>query len=333
MKQEKMIDILLATYNGEKYLKEQIDSILNQTYKNINLIISDDASKDGTREILKEYEEKDKRIKVFYQENNLGYVKNFEFLLKQVQSNVFMLSDQDDFWMPQKVEKTYEALKNNDADLAFGDLEVVDQNLNTIYPSFNDFMKLSRKIKKYINSYKLNYLYCCVTGCTVMLKKKWISKIIPIPKDSKHLIHDHWIGIIVGVNNGKSVYIPEKYIKYRQHGDNQIGTEKISHKFKKLEQVRELFINVKLGVFGTYVKNEERFPEDLRKLNREAYEYFEMLEKKKNFNFRKWGVFHELYKTETFMYYIENFLIMNLPFLARELFKIRYSFFKMLGKR
>lgn len=333
MKQEKMIDILLATYNGEKYLKEQIDSILNQTYKNINLIISDDASKDGTREILKEYEEKDKRIKVFYQENNLGYVKNFEFLLKQVQSNVFMLSDQDDFWMPQKVEKTYEALKNNDADLAFGDLEVVDQNLNTIYPSFNDFMKLSRKIKKYINSYKLNYLYCCVTGCTVMLKKKWISKIIPIPKDSKHLIHDHWIGIIVGVNNGKSVYIPEKYIKYRQHGDNQIGTEKISHKFKKLEQVRELFINVKLGVFGTYVKNEERFPEDLRKLNREAYEYFEMLEKKKNFNFRKWGVFHELYKTETFMYYIENFLIMNLSFLARELFKIRYSFFKMLGKR
>ena len=100
------IDVLLATYNGEKYLKEQLDSILNQTYKNINLIISDDASKDGTRDILKEYEEKDKRVKVFYQENNLGYVKNFEFLLKQVQSEVFMLSDQDDFWMPQKIEKT-----------------------------------------------------------------------------------------------------------------------------------------------------------------------------------------------------------------------------------
>ena len=128
-------------------------------------------------------------------------------------------------------------------------------------------------------------------------------------------------------------YIPGKYIKYRQHGDNQVGTEKISHKFKKLEQVRELFINVKLGVFGTYVKNEDRFPDEIRKLNREAYEYFKMLEKKKNFNFKKWGVFHELYKTETFMYYIENFLIMNMPFFARGLFNIRYACLKMIGKR
>ena len=330
---EKTIDILLATYNGEKFLKEQIDSILNQTYKSINLIISDDASKDGPREILKQYEEKDSRIKVFYQEKNLGYVKNFEFLLKQVKSDVFMLSDQDDVWLPEKVEKTYEKLENENADLAFGDLEVVDQELNTMYPSFNDFMKLSRKIKKYINSYKLNYLYCCITGCTLMLKSKWIPKILPIPEDSKRLIHDHWIGIIVGVNGGKSVYVPEKYIKYRQHGDNQVGTEKISHKFKKLEQVRDLFIDVKLGVFGTYVKNEDRFPEDLQKLNREAYNYFKMLETKKNFNFIKWGVFHKLYKTETFMYYIENFIIMNLPEIGKLLFKIRYAFLKILGKR
>ena len=330
---EKPIDILLATYNGEKFLKEQIDSILNQTYKSINLIISDDASKDGTREILKQYEEKDSRIKVFYQEKNLGYVKNFEFLLKQVKSDVFMLSDQDDVWLPEKVEKTYEKLENENADLAFGDLEVVDQELNTMYPSFNDFMKLSRKIKKYINSYRLNYLYCCITGCTLMLKSKWIPKILPIPENSKRLIHDHWIGIIVGVNGGKSVYVPEKYIKYRQHGDNQVGTEKISHKFKKLEQVRDLFIDVKLGVFGTYVKNEDRFPEDLQKLNREAYNYFKMLETKKNFNFIKWGVFHKLYKTETFMYYIENFIIMNLPEIGKLLFKIRYAFLKILGKR
>ena len=333
MKQEKNIDILLATYNGEKYLKEQIDSILSQTYKNINLIISDDASTDGTKEILKQYEKKDSRIKIFYQEKNLGYVKNFEFLLKQVKSDVFMLSDQDDVWLPEKVEKTYEKLKKENADLAFGDLEVVDQELNTMCPSFNDFMKLSRKIKKYINSYKLNYLYCCITGCTLMLKSKWIPKILPIPEDSKRLIHDHWIGIMVGVNGGKSVYVPEKYIKYRQHGDNQVGTEKISHKFKKLEQVRDLFIDVKLGVFGTYVKNEDRFPKDLQKLNREAYNYFEMLENKKRFNFRKWNVFHKLYKTETFMYYIENFLIMNMPFLAKGLFNIRYAVLKLMGKR
>ena len=77
------IDILMATYNGEKYLKEQIESILNQSYENINLIISDDCSNDNTKKILQEYEKKDKRIKVYYQKENLGYIKNFEFLLKK----------------------------------------------------------------------------------------------------------------------------------------------------------------------------------------------------------------------------------------------------------
>ena len=75
------IDILMATYNGEKYLREQIESILNQTYKNIRLIISDDCSTDQTREIIKQYEKKDSRIKVYLQEQNLGYLKNFNFLL------------------------------------------------------------------------------------------------------------------------------------------------------------------------------------------------------------------------------------------------------------
>ena len=132
------IDILMATYNGEKYLKEQIESILNQSYENINLIISDDCSNDNTKKILQEYEKKDKRIKVYYQKENLGYIKNFEFLLKKIENEIYMLSDQDDVWLPQKVEKSYELLKKENADLVFGDLEVVDENLNTIYPSFGD---------------------------------------------------------------------------------------------------------------------------------------------------------------------------------------------------
>lgn len=328
---EEQIDILMATYNGEKYLKEQIESILNQTYKNIRLVISDDCSKDGTREILKQYEQ-DERIEVHYHEKNQGYIKNFEYLLKQVKNDIYMLSDQDDVWLPEKVEKSYETLIKNDADLAFGDLEVVDENLNTIYESFNKFMLLDRKIKKYINSYKVNYLYNCVTGCTLISKSKWIKEIVPIPTDSKYLIHDHWMGLIVALN-GELAYMPERYIKYRQHGNNQVGTEKVSHGFNKLEQVRELFINVKLGVLGTYVKHNEKFPKEIQKINNEGYEYFKMIENKKNFNFRKWGVFHELYKTETFMYYIENFAIMNLPLLAKGLFKLRYVILKILKKR
>lgn len=329
---EEQIDVLLATYNGEKYLKEQIGSILNQTYKNIRLIISDDCSKDNTKEILEQYEKEDERVKVFYQQENLGYIKNFEFLLNQVKNDYYMLSDQDDVWLPQKIEKSFETIKNENADLVFGDLEIVDEKLNTIYPSFNDYMKLTRKIKKYINSYKVNYLYNCVTGCTVISKKEFIPKLIPFPNNSKYMIHDYWIGIQLAIN-GKLAYMPERYIKYRQHGNNQVGTDKISHGFKELEQVRKLFINVKLGVFETFVENEERFPENIRKINKEAYEYYLMLNTKKSFNFKKWSVFHKLYKTETVLYYIENFIILNMPAIGKILFKIRYMLLKIIGKR
>ena len=316
------IDVLLATYNGEKYLKEQIDSILNQTYSNIRLVISDDCSKDNTREIIKEYEEKDNRVISYFHEKNLGYVKNFEFLLTKVENEIYMLSDQDDVWLPTKIEHTYNKMVETNADLVFTDLEVVDENLKMMYPSFNDYMKLSRKIKKYKNDYRLQYLYNCVTGCTLMSKKKFLDMILPIPTQSKYAIHDTWIATAIA-NNGKVEYLDEKTILYRQHGNNQVGTEKVSHGFEKLDQVRELFINVKLGLFETYVQNDRIFNDKLKKENKEALEYFKMIENKKNVNFRKWNVFHRLYKNETIYYYIINFFIMNLPGISRILFKIR----------
>ena len=133
------IDILLATYNGEKYLREQLDSILNQTYQNFKLIVSDDCSTDLTREILKEYEEKDKRIIVFYQEKNLCYIKNFEFLLKNVKSEYYALSDQDDVWKPEKIEVAMNMLKENNADLYYCDLNLVDKDCNMLYESYWKF--------------------------------------------------------------------------------------------------------------------------------------------------------------------------------------------------
>ena len=327
------IDVLLATYNGEKYLKEQIDSILNQTYKNIRLIISDDCSKDNTPKILKEYEKADSRVVVHFHQKNMGVTKNFEYLLNQVESNLYMTSDQDDVWLPQKIEKSYETLKSKKADLVFGDLEVVDENLKTIYPSFCDYMLLTRKIKKQINSYKLNYLYNCITGCTVLSKKKFLKYILPIPDTSKFMVQDFWMAIMVGVHNGKFAYMEEKYIKYRQHGNNVVGTDKIWHGFSKFEEVRNHFINVKLGIFGTYVENNNRFPKEIQEINTRAYEYFKGLKEKKYFNFKGWKTYHELYKNETFMYYIENFCILNLPLIGKVLFKVRYAILKLLKKR
>lgn len=329
---DEQIDILLATYNGEKYLKEQIDSILNQTYKNIKLIVSDDCSKDKTVEILKEYEKKDERVEIYIQEKNLGVVKNIEFLLSKVESKYYMLSDQDDIWNEEKVEKSLEKLKEENADLVFGDLEVVDKDLKTVYPSFGDFMLLNDKIEKYINTDKLNYLYNCVTGCTILAKKETINYILPLPNESKYLIHDHWIGLMVSLH-GKVAYIKEKYIKYRQHGNNEIGAKKVSHFMDNLDDVRELFVTVKLELFKGYVDNNEKFPERIQKLNIKALNYFEMLKDKKKLNLKGWNIFHKLYKTEKFMYYIENFMIMNLPVIGRGLFKIRIFILKKINKR
>ncbi len=329
---KEIVDVLLPTYNGEKYLGELLDSLLTQTHKNIRIIISDDCSTDSTPEILKEYQKKDNRIEIYLQEKNLRVVKNIEFLLKKVENKYFMLADQDDVWLPNKIEKSIQKMEQENADLVFGDLEVVDKDLKTIYPSFGDFMLLNRKINKYIDSYKLNYLYNCVTGCTIISKKEQIPNILPLPNDSKYLIHDHWIALMVSLH-GRLAYMPERYIKYRQHGNNQVGTNKISHGFSKLEQVRELFIDVKLGVFGTYVKHNEAFPKEIQELNIKAYNYFKDIKNKKNFNFKGWGIFYKLYNTETFLYYIENFIIMNMPLIGRGLFRIRHAILKMMKKR
>ena len=318
------IDILMATYNGEKYLREQIDSILEQTYSKIRLIISDDCSTDNTREIIKEYEEKDSRVKVYYQQNNLGYVKNFEFLLTKVQSEVYMLSDQDDIWLPEKVENTYSFLKNNNADLVFTDLMVVDEQENIISNSFNNLMKLTRKINKTINSKELVYLYNCVTGCTIMAKKEKLNEILPIPTISKHLFHDHWIALVTSMN-GKIAYLPEKLIKYRQHANNQIGAKHTINKYKTIEEIRNHFIDVKLGIFEAYIQNAQIFPEKIKKKNNNSYNYYKMLKNKNKINFRKWRVFHNLYKNETFKYYIENFLILNMPIIAKIILKTKGS--------
>ena len=93
----------MATYNGRRYVAKQVESILNQTYQDFRLIISDDCSTDSTLKILEEYEAKDRRIEIFRQGQNLGVVANFEFLISKVRSEYFMFANQDDIWLPDKI--------------------------------------------------------------------------------------------------------------------------------------------------------------------------------------------------------------------------------------
>lgn len=316
------VDILLATYNGEQYLREQLNSILSQSYSNFRLLISDDLSTDSTREILAEYVEKDKRIIIFNQEKNLGVVKNFEFLLKKVENKYYMFSDQDDIWKENKIEKSIQTLEETNSDLVYTDLEVVDENLNVTYKSYWKLKGIYNKIKKY-NNFESLYLNNFVTGCTILSKKEFIKEVLPLPNTSKFVLHDYWIPLILSQKH-KITYIEEPLIKYRQHKNNKVGSKKKTDELKSFEEIRSLFINVKKEHFTVFIENEDKFiDEKIKKLNKEAIEYYEMLEKKKNINFRKWGLFIKLYKYEGFIYNLENFAILNLPIIAK--FLIRFK--------
>ena len=315
------VDILLATYNGEKYLREQIDSILNQTHTEFRLLISDDGSTDGTIEILKEYKEKDGRIEVFFQENNLGVVKNFEFLLEKVEAKYYMFSDQDDIWKERKIEKSLNKIEEG-YDLVYSDLEVVDENLNVTYSSYWKLKGIYNKIKKY-NNFESLYLNNFITGCTIISKKELINSFLPLPNSSKFVLHDYWVSLIIS-QNGKIAYIEEPLIKYRQHKNNKVGSKKKSDELKSIDEIRNLFIQVKKEHFKVFIENEDKFKsEDVKILSKKALEYYEMLETKKNINFKGWGLFIKLYKYEGLSYSLQNFAILNLPVLTKILYKFK----------
>lgn len=314
------VDILMATYNGEKYIEEQIQSILNQTHQNFRLLISDDCSKDNTRKILKKLAEKDNRITLNFQNENLGVVKNFEFLLKNVENDFFMFADQDDYWYENKIELSLNKLKEENADLVYTDLEVVDSNLSVINKSYWDLKSFRKKIQKY-NNFEALYLNNFITGCTIFCKKEWIDKILPLPKTSKYVLHDYWIALMVSLN-GKISFVDKPLIKYRQHGNNSVGSKTVSETLETLEEIRNLFINVKLDHFELFVKNSNNFNENINKLSKKSLQYYQKLESTKYFNFSKLGMFFKLYKYEPFSYKIKNLIILHFPILARIIFKI-----------
>ena len=314
------IDILMATYNGAKNLSRQIESILNQTHSNINLIISDDCSKDDTVEILKKYESLDDRIKVYVHNENMGSTKNFEFLLSKVTSKYFMFSDQDDVWYEFKVKDTYECIKENDSDLVFTDLHVADEKLNIINDSFNTLKKLKYKINKY-SDYRLEYLYNTITGCTIMCKSDRIKDFTPFPTN-KNVIHDAWMGLILSIK-GKISYLDKPTLMYVQHSNNQIGAKRYTDQFENFKDVRKHFIDIKLSRFNEFKARDNVFNDELKKLNDEAIKYYNSIAEVKFINFKYIRTFHKLYKWDSLSYYIIQYIVMNVPFIAKFIYNVK----------
>jgi len=233
---EKEIDILLATYNGEKYLAEQLDSLFSQTNQNFNVLIRDDSSNDKTLDIIKEYQNKyQSRIK-FIEDNseNLGSSKSFMKLLEYSDSEYIMFCDQDDIWLPDKIETSFKKIKNlennytdNTPLLVFTDLKVVDKNLQILKNSFWNYQKLIPELSK---DWKKLLAQNVVTGCTMIINKK--AKDVCLPFELPMMIHDQWIAVNIA-KYGKVDYLNEQTILYRQHDSNVAGAHSFGFKYLK----------------------------------------------------------------------------------------------------
>lgn len=219
------IDILLSTYNGQSFLKEQLLSILGNTYQNIRILLRDDGSIDSTNDIITEFVEKwpSKIIVIRDDKGNLGCTKSYEELVKYVEADYFMFSDQDDYWCSNKIAVSLDRLlalekeySKNVPCAVFTDLYVTDRYLNILHSSFYKATRL--------NPYVINSLYQTMAesvapGCTMIMNRATLNYILPFPKE---VTHDFWV-ILLTVKYGKVAFLNIPTIKYRQHDNNTIG--------------------------------------------------------------------------------------------------------------
>lgn len=222
-----MITILMSTYNGARYIREQLDSILAQRFTDWRLVVRDDGSTDETVEIVQSYAEKDGRIRIVCDGHNLKAMHSFEKLLMDYARDGYIaFADQDDVWLPDKLqvcmEKMQEVEKQYGADvpiLIHTDLRIVDERLNLISPSFWQYSNVHPQILNN-NTY---YLAHCnsMTGCTMLFNQA--ARRVALPFSPKAIMHDYAVAMSVHLAHGRLVSIAQPTILYRQHGDNTIG--------------------------------------------------------------------------------------------------------------
>lgn len=241
---QRLVTIVMCVYNGQEFLTEQIESILNQTYSNLELLILDDGSSDASVDLVSQFIEKDKRVKLTINPTNLGFNKNFEKGIRLAAGEFIAISDQDDIWMPNKVELLLESIA--DASLIYSNSTLIDEfggdmnrtlDSNLIHvqdPSYKSFLDI-------------NFL----TGHTCLFKKELIKDLIPFPAEVFY--YDWWMGFVASYT-GRVKYLDVVLTKYRIHNDsvmritNAQTDERETTRRRKLKQVssfsRAEFVNV-----------------------------------------------------------------------------------------
>ena len=244
-----MIDILMATYNGEKYLRPQLDSILRQSNTDWRLVIRDDCSTDSTVQIIQEYREKypDKFVLLQADEPSGFAQNNFFQLIKYWQhystANYIMFADQDDVWLPPKIQLTLDKMRelenqygNDTPLLVHTDLSVVDADLNIINPSMFAMQNMDARRDKLNNILVQNI----VTGCTMMVNKRLLDMVTDIPQHA--VMHDMWLALIASAF-GHIGFVEKATILYRQHDSNSNGVKSLMYYILNLKSENKNIIS------------------------------------------------------------------------------------------
>lgn len=303
-----MIGIAMTTYNGERFLREQIDSILNQTYTDFELIVCDDCSTDSTVDILNEYAQKDSRVHIFQNEENLGFIKNFEKAIGiclERDTEYIALSDQDDIWRPNHLDILLNVLKNNKG-VACGDALLFNGKKNTLNTFTQTFYK-DIDIGSLSNTERLKYfLYgrSVYQGASMLLHRSICNIVFPIPPSLP--IHDTWI-VFLSVCLNRFYFTNEIVTQYRIHQNNTSNillpqkntnfiVSKIYYYFHRGRKyhIRFYYLNEIMHT-SLFSEISSIYQNEIKK----AFSYY----KYKKFFF--WRIFHSLFFFKRLKYFIE----------------------------
>ncbi len=261
--------IAMATWNGEAFLREQLDSILKQSFGDFELVISDDASTDGTRTILESYAAHDQRIRLYFNEHNLGYRGNFYKAIGHCRADRILLSDQDDRWLPHKTETLLEKIGENL--LVFSDSRMVDEKGNAMGRNLSDTVTMLQPGTPSVNRGFVTGN--CVWGHTILFRRALLEHILH--HENEHP-HDWWLAVVSSHLN-QIVFCNEVLNEYRQHSGNltqAIPRQDAPKKRRKLEEyetqlsrlksIRDLAVNEDRVFYeqwyDLFLLRQQRFP-------------------------------------------------------------------------
>lgn len=224
-----IVSIALCTYNGAKFLEEQLDSLVVQTYKNIEVVVVDDCSTDNTYNILMEYAARYPNFSVYRNEQNVGFLRNFEKALTYCNGEFIALCDQDDIWYPEKIELQMAAIGNNM--ILYHDSEFIDDEGSLLGEKISDDHNFYSG-----NEPKVFLFRNCVSGHAMLIRKELLQYALPF-KDNFY--HDWWL-TYVAVNVGSIHFIPQCLVKYRRHTESNTVKDVLTKSQRILQNIKWL---------------------------------------------------------------------------------------------